>query len=319
MKKFDGHIGIDFGGTKIEGIVLKTGFDSAANLDDFIIFRERIDTEAKLGYDHLVDKLSKFINRIIQKMKLNSDHTTVGIGLPGSIMRKSGLVKNSNTTCLNNKPFWNDVQKRLKIPIVFENDANCFALAEAVWGAGKMHRLVFGVILGTGVGGGIIFDKQIVSGLQNIAGEWGHAILIPDSRPCYCGKQGCIETYLSGSAFQKFELKDNNFNISSQKFCIDWENGLYTANPAAESAINQYCNHFGMAVSNLINILDPDAVILGGGMSNASFLYSTGIAYIKKFVFNDELLTPVKKAILGDSAGVFGAAYLGFTSNGIRL
>ncbi len=308
------HIGIDFGGTKIEGIVLKSNFENAENIDDYILFRERIDTEAKLGYDHLVFRLSNFISDIIEKMNLDPDSITIGIGLPGSIIRRTGCVKNSNTTCLNNRPFWTDVQKQLSIPVVFENDANCFALAEAVWGAGKLYSVIFGIILGTGVGGGIVINRQILSGLQNIAGEWGHALLIPDSRPCYCGKKGCIETYLSGPAFRKYDLEVNKLNLSSQDFCINWENGKYKNNPAAQTAIDHYCKYFGMAISNIINVLDPDAIILGGGMSNASFIYNKGLEYVREYVFNDELLTPIKKATLGDSAGVFGAAYLGSTN-----
>jgi fructokinase len=311
MRKKNMHIGIDFGGTKIEGVVLKSNFEKAEDIDDYVLYRERIDTEAEFGYDHLVKRLSDFIKHIIRKMKLNLESITIGIGLPGSIIRKTGYVKNSNTTCLNNKPFWTDVQKHISLPIIFENDANCFALAEAVWGAGKSYSVIFGVILGTGVGGGIIINKQILSGLQNIAGEWGHALLIPGTRPCYCGKKGCIETYLSGPAFKMYELKENKFLISSHDFCINWDNGKYENNSSAQLAIDQYCKHFGMALSNIINILDPDVIILGGGMSNASFIYTNGLQYVKKYVFNDELLTPIKKAILGDSAGVFGAAYLG--------
>lgn len=308
------HIGIDFGGTKIEGVVLRSNFEKAENIYDYVLYRERIDTEAKFGYEHLVMRLSDFIKRIIKKMNLDSQSITIGIGLPGSIIRRTGYVKNSNTTCLNNKPFWTDVQRQMSMPIIFENDANCFALAEAVWGAGKLYSVIYGVILGTGVGGGIVINKQILSGLQNIAGEWGHALLIPETRPCYCGKKGCIETYLSGTAFKKYELEKNEFLISSHDFCTNWDNGKYENNSSAEAAIDQYCKHFGMALSNIINILDPDAVVLGGGMSNASFIYTNGLQYVKKYVFNDELLTPIKKATLGDSAGVFGAAYLGATS-----
>ena len=308
------HIGIDFGGTKIEGVILRSGFENAESIDDFITYRERIDTQAQYGYDHLVSRLSEFIRQIMQKQKIDPDDCTVGIGLPGSIIRRTGYVKNSNTTCLNNKPFWTDVQKQLSMPILFENDANCFTLAEAVWGAGKLYPVIFGVILGTGVGGGIVINKRILSGLQNIAGEWGHTLLIPDSRSCYCGKKGCVETFLSGTAFRKYELEMNNFNLTSHEFSKNWDSGKYKNNPSAKSAVDQYCNHFGMAISNVINILDPDAVILGGGMSNASFIYSQGLEYVKAYVFNDELLTPIKKATLGDSAGVFGAAYLGTTS-----
>ena len=314
MKKIKGHIGIDFGGTKIEGIVLKPNFKNTKNFEDYILFRERINTESSKGYDHLVSRLADFINQIIGKLKFDTSNVTVGVGLPGSIVRRSGCVKNSNTTCLNNRPFWTDVQKQLKMSIVFENDANCFALAESVWGAGKSFDIVFGVILGTGVGGGIIINNQILPGLQNIAGEWGHALLIPDTRPCYCGKKGCIETFLSGPAFSKYELKENNFNMSSQEFCKHWDNDKYRSNSAAKKVVDQYCRHFGMAISNVINVLDPEVIILGGGMSNASFIYSNGLEYVKEYIFNDELLTSIKKATLGDSAGVFGAAYLGATS-----
>jgi len=308
------HVGIDLGGTKIEGVVLQSGFDNAKEINDFILHRERVDTNAENGYEYIVERLCSFIKKLIRNTSRKSRLITIGVGLPGSIKRSNGQVKNSNTTCLNDRPFWTDVQKMLNMPIAFENDANCFALAEAVWGAGNGYTTVFGVILGTGVGGGIIFNKKIHSGLQSIAGEWGHSIIHPGGHHCYCGKAGCVETYLSGPAFEKNIVHAHGFNLTGKKFTNQWENGILQNKEEAQNVVREYCKYFGMAVSNVINIIDPDVIVLGGGMSNASFLYTTGLESIAKFVFNDELITEVKKAELGDSAGVFGAAYLGAQS-----
>ncbi len=305
------HIGIDLGGTKIEGILLQPQFVNSAELQKHIILRRRISTASEQGYQHILNRTTGFIRSLIHDCPEKCDRFTIGVGLPGHISRLNKTVKNSNTTCLNGKRFWQDIENRLKRQIVFENDANCFALAEAIWGAGANYRSLFGVILGTGVGGGFIHNKQIISGAQNIAGEWGHTLLIPGGNPCYCGKQGCVETYLSGKGFEQNILHPLHFDMSARSFNHSWQIGALCRKEEAEQAVEIYCDYFGMALSNVINIIDPEVVILGGGMSNCAFLYTKGVDAVRKYVFNDEMLTKIKPAVLSDAAGVFGAAYLG--------
>lgn len=311
MKLKQIHIGIDLGGSKIEGVIMKEGFQNAPDPAQYILTRKRIPTHSENGYDFILHRVLDFINDLMNESGGEPRQTTIGVGLPGSIARKTGQVKNSNTTCLNGKPFWLDIQRLLHSSVAFENDANCFALAESVWGAAKDYSSVFGVILGSGVGGGIIHDRTIHSGRHNIAGEWGHTLLIPGGRPCYCGKQGCVETYLSGPAFERYSLTPYNFNMTAKEFNRTWQESDFPNRKRAELIVDSYCDYFGMAMSNVINILDPDVIVLGGGVSNFSFLYNKGIRAVEKYIFNDELLTPIKPAVLGDSAGVFGAAYLG--------
>ena len=189
-------VGIDLGGTKIEGILLNENFDE--------ITRKRIPTNQDQGYDSIL----KSILSLIQDLRLKSNsETSIGICTPGIISKDTGLLKNSNTQCLIGKPLKDDLENMLKQKISMENDANCFALAEATLGAGKNFNVVFGVIMGTGVGGGIVIRKQIHSGHSNIAGEWGHHCIRPDGNSCYCGKNGCIETYVSGPALERYWTK----------------------------------------------------------------------------------------------------------------
>ncbi|MGD9487957.1 MAG: ROK family protein [Calditrichaceae bacterium] len=301
------HIGIDLGGTKMEGVVLMPGFQQSENLDDFVIIRERIPTFAENGYEFILNRTANYIFELVKDAGAELNRTTIGIGLPGAVSRTTGLVKNSNTTCLIGKDFRGDLQNILQYPAGFENDANCFALAESTWGAGKGSDLVFGAIIGTGVGGGLIYRGEILQGRQNIAGEWGHSLLIPDGHECYCGKKGCVETYLSGPAMENYLLKPEGINSPAKEF-----NHLYDeTNDLTNRIIDSYCNYFGIAMGNLINILDPDIIVIGGGVSNFRFLYDKGIDAVKKNVFNDELLSEIKQAELGDSAGVFGAALVG--------
>ncbi|MGD9898565.1 MAG: ROK family protein [Calditrichaceae bacterium] len=305
------HIGIDLGGTKIEGVVLNSGFHQSENLDNFVIIRERIPTLSENGYEFILNRTADFISELVKESGVELNRMTIGIGLPGAVSRTTGLVKNSNTTCLIGKDFRSDLQRILQHPAGFENDANCFALAESTWGAGKGYNLVFGAIIGTGVGGGLIYRGEIVQGRQNIAGEWGHSLLIPDGHECYCGKKGCVETYLSGPAIENYLLKPEGINSPAKEF-----NHLYDETDIITNRIiDAYCNYFGIAVGNLINILDPDIIVLGGGVSNFRFLYDKGIEAVKKNIFNDELLTEIKQAEFGDSAGVFGAALVGLKQN----
>ena len=286
-------VGIDLGGTKIEGILLNENFDE--------ITRKRIPTNQDQGYDSIL----KSILSLIQDLRLKSNsETSIGICTPGIISKDTGLLKNSNTQCLIGKPLKDDLEKMLKQKISMENDANCFALAEATLGAGKNFNVVFGVIMGTGVGGGIVIRKQIHSGHSNIAGEWGHHCIRPDGNSCYCGKNGCIETYVSGPALERYWTKLTYKTEPLHEIVkkLDSEEGKRWK--------EDFLENFGLGLANIINILDPDAIILGGGVSNIDFLYNEGKNAVYEKVFSDKTDTPILKNALGDSSGVFGSCMI---------
>ena len=286
-------IGIDLGGTKIEGILVDEKFN--------LIERKRIETHQENGYDSIVKSITSLVSEL--KSKTNVD-TSVGVCTPGISDINSGLIKNSNTQCLIGMPLKTDIEKRLGHKIFMENDANCFALAESSLGAGKGYNIVFGVILGTGVGGGIVINGLLHKGRTNIAGEWGHHTLHPNGRQCYCGKQGCVETYISGPA-----LENNWLVLTGKKESLQ----TITENQSGEKKEEwkrNFLENFGIGIANVIDILDPDAIILGGGVSNIPFLYDEGKKMVFDKVFSDSVDTPILKNKLGDSAGVFGACLL---------
>jgi fructokinase len=235
----------------------------------------------------------------------------IGVGMPGALERRTGLVKNSNTTCLNGRPFRKDLMRRLGRELSFDNDANCFALAETVLGAARAHRergVVFGVILGTGVGGGLVIDGKPWSGLHGIAGEWGHHGLYaraPDARACYCGKRGCVEAHLSGPALERRYRE-----LGGEERTLAEIAARASHDESATRLIDELLAAFGRGLANVIDILDPSAIVLGGGVSNLEVLYTEGRARVSAELFNDELLTPILRNTLGDSAGVLGAALL---------
>ena len=286
-------IGIDLGGTKTEGILLDEKYD--------IIERKRIKTPQENGYDSIVKSITFLINDLKKK---TSEKTSIGLCTPGVTDPNSGLIKNSNTQCLIGMPLKNDLENILDQEILMENDANCFALAESLLGSAKDHEVVFGVIMGTGVGGGIVINGTIHKGRSNIAGEWGHHILHPNGNECYCGKQGCVETYISGPALERrwFEITGTKESLQSITQNLSFEK--------AEQWKSEFLENFGMALANVIDILDPDAIVLGGGVSNVSFLYDEGKKAVYEKVFSDLVNTPILKNKLGDSAGVFGACLL---------
>ena len=286
-------IGIDLGGTKIEGILLDENFNE--------ITRKRISTNQDQGYDSILKSISSLIQDLHTKSNSNA---SIGICTPGIISKNTGLIKNSNTQCLIGKPLKNDLENILEQKISMENDANCFALAEATLGAGKNFDLVFGVIMGTGVGGGVTIRKKIHTGRANIAGEWGHHCVRPDGNSCYCGNNGCMETYISGPALERY-----------------WTKLTYKTEPLHEivkkldSEVGKrwkedFLENFGLGLANVIDILDPDAIILGGGVSNIDFLYDEGKNAVYEKVFSDQINTPILKNELGDSSGVFGACMI---------
>ena len=238
-------------------------------------------------------------------MEVGNVNGPIGICTPGAIDFQTGTLKNSNTVCLIDKPLKSDLESALSLPILMENDANCFALAEAILGAAKDYRLVFGVVLGTGCGGGVVINKNIHRGPNHIGGEWGHHVLFPNGRDCYCGNKGCTESYISGTALEKeWEALTGEFKRVTD--IIDEK--AYLAHPEWKE---NFINNFGAALANVIDILDPDAVVLGGGLSKIKMLYTEGKDSIAKATFSKTVVTPLLKNKLGDSAGVFGAAMLG--------
>ena len=287
------RIGIDLGGTKIEGILTDENYK--------IITRKRIPTNQDEGYNSILESIKNLILELVQE---SNEKVSVGVCTPGALSLGTGLIKNSNTQCLIGKDFQNDLKNILHCNVSIENDANCFALAEAKLGAGKNSNLVFGVIMGTGVGGGIIIDGKIHHGRTNIAGEWGHHCLHPEGNICYCGNKGCVETYISGPALEK---KWSNLTNQNQPLP---EIIKSSDNPNFLNWKKSFLDDFGLSLANVIDILDPDMIILGGGVSNIDFLYDEGKNSIYEKVFSDIVDTPITKNELGDSAGVFGACML---------
>lgn len=282
-------LGIDLGGSKTEAILLDENLN--------VIQRKRVPTPRN-DYSQILDTITSLSSELLTNVK----NYSIGICSPGAISKKTGLIKNSNTQSLIGKSLKEDLEKKLNQKISMENDANCFAMAEATLGVAKAYDVVFGVIMGTGVGGGIIINGKIHQGRTNIAGEWGHHTLHQNGNNCYCGKKGCVETYISGPALEKRwkELtgKSQNMpeilqNIHNSK---QWK--------------DEFLKNFGFGLANVIDILDPDVIVLGGGLSNIDFLYTEGKDSVYQKVFSDLVDTPILQNKLGDSAGVFGAALL---------
>ena len=290
------RIGIDLGGTKIEGVLLSS--------DNKIIERKRIHTKQEEGYESIIHRIVKLINNI---KSISIKDCQIGICTPGALDIETGILKNSNTVCLIGKPIKEDLESELKCSIAIDNDANCFAMAEALLGSGKNYEIVFGVIMGTGVGGGLVLNRKIHHGRLFIAGEWGHQVLYPNGRNCYCNKKGCVETYLSGPSLEKEWEKNSNEFLPLKKIIELYDN---RPNDNYTKWKNEFLSNFGIALSNVINIIDPDVVVLGGGLSNINFLYSEGILSVQKKIFSNKNDTPIVSNKLGDSAGVFGAALL---------
>ena len=293
--------GIDLGGTKIECAVL----DEAHQ----VIIRKRIPTEAHKGYQHILGQINKLINEV--STELGERPNCVGFATPGVLAPDTRTMKNCNTLCMNGQPMDQDLQKLLGVPVKIENDANCFALAEALMGAGKDYpnaEVVFGVIMGTGVGGGLVVHKRIIHGLQNLGGEWGHNILEEGGNLCYCGKQGCVEQVISGPALERFYQQTSGKLLKLKEILENYHDGT---DKFAEATVERLLENYGCAIATLINVIDPHLIVIGGGVGNIDLLYTEGYERIRKYVFNDgKLNTPIRKPLLGDSAGVFGAALL---------
>jgi fructokinase len=281
------RIGIDLGGTKIEAIAL----DGVAE-----VFRKRIPSP-RGNYRATIESIKSLVEQ--------AGEGTVGIGIPGALSRKTGLVKNANSTWLIGKPLKEDLEQALGRPVRIENDANCFALSEATDGAGQGAEVVFGVILGTGVGGGIVVRRKVVKGANAIAGEWGHNPLPapqPEDFPlpdCYCGRKGCIETYLSGPGLSADHERVTGRRLSAQEI-VSLEG----------EALARYEARLARALASVINVLDPDVIVLGGGMSNVARLYTEVPRLWGRHVFSDHVATRLARPAHGDASGVRGAAWL---------
>ena len=284
-------LGVDLGGTKTEAILL----DETQN----VIERKRIPTPQD-NYQEILNSISS----LVLELSENISDFSLGICTPGAISKQTGLIKNSNTQCLIGKSLKEDLENKLEKKISMENDANCFTMAEATLGAAKDFDFVFGVIIGTGVGGGIVIDKKLYPGRTNIGGEWGHHTLHRNGNQCYCGKTGCVETYLSGPSLENqwTKLTGDSLPLPEILTKIDSEIG--------KKWKDEFLENFGFGLANVIDILDPDAIILGGGLSNIDFLYTEGKESVYDKVFSDLVDTPILKNKLGDSAGVFGACML---------
>ncbi len=297
MRPKRNRIGIDLGGTKIEGIIL--------NSNSKEIFRKRLKTHQEKGYEQLLFTIAQFYTEMADFID-NKPHT-FGIGTPGAINKISSVIKNANITCMNGKNFIADLEKLIKRKFGRQNDSNCFAIAEANFGAGRGKKRVFGAILGTGIGGGYIYNGKLITGLQSIAGEWGHSIIHSIGPTCYCGKIGCVETFISGKGIENRYLELWKEAIPMEEVVRRYHFG----EDKASVVMADFFINFGKAFSNLITILDPDIIILGGGLSNIEELYTIGVNKVKDYIFNDSLITPIVRNKLGDTAGVIGAAMIG--------
>lgn len=298
------RIGIDLGGTKIEGVVL--------NAEGEITSRQRIATPQQ-DYFATLEVIAELVNQLEADCHIPSSLLPVGLATPGSISGLTGRMKNCNSTCLNGQLLCEDLQQLLKRHVRIANDADCFALSEACDGVAASYGSVFGVILGTGVGGGIVLNKQLIRGPNGIAGEWGHNPIPPTGlhsqnqvRRCYCGRNDCVECWVSGPALEKSYHERSKQPLSAAQISHAALNG----EPLAIEMLEQYCEMLAAALATVINVFDPEAVVLGGGLSNIDYLYEEVPRRWGRYIFTDHCETKLMKAKYGDSSGVRGAAWL---------
>lgn len=292
--------GIDLGGTKIEIALCDPARPAEA------LVRRRCDTGARLGYGHIISQIALLVSEA-EKISGQSRPPRIGIGTPGAVDPETGQLKNSNTTCLNGRPLRDDLESSLGTEVAMANDANCFTLAEALWGAGRGEKVVLGLILGTGVGGGICIDGKVLNGLHGIAGEWGHNPIPGEDRLCYCGRRGCVETVIAGPSLERFYRESGGEDLRLPAIHQRAAGG----EDLAIQTLARLREKFGQAIAAVINILDPDAIVVGGGVGNLPVFYEEPVREaIRPHLFNSGLKTKIQRPILGDSAGVFGAALL---------
>lgn len=294
--------GIDLGGTKIEGAVIYQLHPLKVSK------RLRLPTERELGYEHIIQQIARVVS--LMKVETGLVPPYIGIGTPGILDPSTQLIKNSNTLVLNGQPLRHDLEEAIGIPVRMANDANCFAVAETLIGVVAEQvpnaQVVFGTIMGTGVGGGLVINGKARDGIHGITGEWGHNFLDDSGGDCYCGLSGCIEQIISGPALEK-----HYFTLSGQQLRLPAILALADKqNEAAIATKERLIHFFGKALASIINVLDPDAIVLGGGLGNIPELYTEGVKSVEYYTFNPKLETPLLKPLLGDSAGVFGAALL---------
>lgn len=301
--------GIDLGGTKIECAVITYEKNEEKSNEFEVLHRERIPTESAKGYDHVINQVKTLIDNVESKMGYRPEK--LGIGTPGAIEPSTGLMKNSNSVCLNGMPFAKDLERVLGIELKMVNDANCFAMAEAQLGVvqdmGAGIETVFGVIMGTGVGGGIIVNGHALNGKHGIAGEWGHNFLDESGGQCYCGRVGCTETIIAGPSLERYYESIAGEKRSLKEIVTRHRNNT---DEYATATIDRLTSKFGEGIAKIINVLDPQVIVIGGGVGNIDEIYSEGVEQSKKHIFNPFVETSFVKPKLGDSAGVFGAALL---------
>ncbi|MBF83371.1 MAG: fructokinase [Acidobacteria bacterium] len=296
----DVRIGVDLGGTKIEAIALAP--------DGTTLVRQRVLTPHD-DYDATVQAIVDLVTSVERELGTQG---TVGLGTPGAISPATGLIKNSNSTWVNGRNLAEDLKVRLNRPLRFNNDANCFALSEATDGGGANARVVFGVILGTGTGGGVIIDGRPLVGVNAIGGEWGHNPLpwpTPEELPgpsCYCGRRGCLETFLSGPGFSR----DYEADTGTQRQASEIAQAARDGETAAQAALARYEGRLARGLATVINLIDPDVIVLGGGLSNLDSLYERVPLLWTTYVFSDRIDTRLVRPVHGDSSGVRGAAWL---------
>lgn len=294
------RIGIDLGGTKIEGLALAA--------DGRELYRRRV-ASPRGSYDDTLREIAELVADIETRTAARG---SVGVGIPGAISPATGLIKNANSTWLNGRPLQSDLSRVLERPVRLANDANCFALSEATDGAGAGASVVFGVIIGTGTGGGLIVNGRVIVGANAIGGEWGHNPLPApddDERPgpaCYCGRSGCIETFLSGPALAHDYALLGGGSVAAVEVAARAVDG----EARAITAIERYERRFAKAIASVINVVDPDVIVLGGGLSNLARLYERVPQMWSAYVFSDRVDTKLRPATHGDASGVRGAAWL---------
>lgn len=311
-------LGIDLGGTKIEIIAL--------DANGHTLYRTRTATPTSDLHPSHAQQYKAIITAICElvtncETQLKQCNLPLGIGIPGAMSLTTGKIKNANTVCLIGQDLAGDLSKQLERTVKLENDANCFALSEAVDGAGKKQNTVFAVILGTGVGGGWVFNKRLHIGSNAIAGEWGHNPLpwptdqdLP-KQTCYCGKAGCIETYLSGPGFSQQTHLQFQFSASCPEIIEASTRPQHAYHNVAKISYQQYVDRLARSLASVINIMDPDAIILGGGVSNIQSLYEDVKKVWHQYIFSDSVNTLLLKNIHGDSSGVRGAAWLNMNNH----
>jgi fructokinase len=296
------QIGIDLGGTKTEAVLLDPSGSE--------LFRKRQATPRQMPdpdiYAAIIEAVSSLIEETAGEVPAGKPYT-IGIGIPGILDAETLKIQNANTTSLIGRPFKTELEQRLGRPVAMENDANCFTLAECIRGSGRGRRIVVGVIMGTGCGGGICIDGRIHNGRHGIAGEWGHFSVDPKGTDCFCGNRGCVETLISGTGVERSHKARCGQTLSMKAIA----QGFRRSDPECVETFTRFLDDFGRCLGGVVSFLDPDAVVLGGGLSNIDELYTLGRERMQAYAFHPLATTPILKHQLGDSAGVYGAAWIG--------